>query len=154
MLELAEFKHQKEQERRNKKLVEHYWNGKWNERRTEILDECLSSNVRYHGTSMTINGIEEYKQVYQSYLAAFGKSELEITELIAAGDKVVSRISLSCLHTGELDGIPPGGKEIKLTVFTIFKLQDGKIAEEWEILDELGMMQQLGLELTMKKNFS
>jgi predicted SnoaL-like aldol condensation-catalyzing enzyme len=36
---------------------------------------------------------------------------------------------------------------LTLTAFTVFRLADGKIAEEWEILDELGMMQQLGMEL-------
>jgi predicted ester cyclase len=60
----------------------------------------------------------------------------------------MSRVSLRCVHGGEFEGLPPTGKEIALDAFTVFRLVDGRIAEEWEIIDELGMMQQIGMELT------
>lgn len=151
MSEIVELVKQKENEKRNKKVIERYWNGKWNERRLEILDELQTPDVAYHGTSMTMNGIEEYKQVFKGYLSALQDSSVEINSLIAEGDKVVSHVSMSVVHTGELDGIPPTGNEVKVSAYTIFRLVDGKIAEEWEIMDELGMMMQLGLELRMKE---
>jgi predicted ester cyclase len=49
-----------------------------------------------------------------------------------------------------LEGIPPTGKTVTMSMFTIFRLVDGKIAEEWEIFDELGLMTQLGMELKPK----
>jgi len=96
---------------------------------------------------MNMNGIEEYKQVYSSFLSAFHDTQLEVEDLIAEGDKVMSRVSLHCTHKGELEGIPPTGKVLTVSAFTVFRLVDGKIAEEWEIIDELGMMHQLGMEL-------
>ena len=134
----------------NKEIVKRYWHGKWNERRPEILEELQAPDVVYHGTSMEINGIEEYKQVYHAYLSAFHDTQLVIEDLIAEGDKVMSRVTCRFVHKGELEGIPPTGKNVTIRLFTVFRLVDGRIAEEWEILDELGLMTQLGMELRPK----
>ena len=100
---------------------------------------------------MEMNGIEEYKQVYQSFLSAFHDTKLTIDGLIAEGDKVMTRVTCSVVHKGELEGIPPTGKTLTISLFTVFRLVDGKIVEEWEIIDELGMMMQLGMELKPKE---
>ena len=50
----------------------------------------------------------------------------------------------SAVHKGELASIPATGKTITIRMFTMLRLAQGKIAEEWEIFDELGVMQQLG----------
>jgi len=92
VIDLEELKAQKELEELNKSVVQRYWDGKWNERRREILDELQTPDVVYHGTSMEMNGIEEYKQVYNSYLLAIHDTRLEINKLIAEGDLVMSNI--------------------------------------------------------------
>ena len=134
-------------EAENKAIVQRYWDGKWNARRPEILDELQTPDVVYHGTSMEMNGIEEYKQVYSSYLSAFHDTQVTIEDLIAEGDRVMTRVTFRGVHKGELAGIAPTGKNLTISLFTVFRLVDGKIAEEWEIIDELGMMHQLGMEL-------
>ena len=151
MAELEVFKSKQEVEEQNKIIVQRYWEGKWNERHPEVLDELQTPDVVYHGTSMEMNGIEEYKQVYNSYLLAIHDTRLEINKLIAEGDLVMSNIKLRGIHKGELEGLLPTGNEINISLFTIFRLVDGKIAEEWEIIDELSMMTQLGFELQMKE---
>ena len=150
-LSLEEMRAQSDVEAQNKAVVQRYWDGKWNERRPEILDELQTPDVAYHGTSMNMTGIEEYKQVYSNFLSAFHDTELEVEDLIAEGDKVMSRVSMHCTHKGEFEGIPPTGKVLTVSAFTVFRLVDGKIVEEWEILDELGMMQQLGVDLAPKE---
>jgi steroid delta-isomerase-like uncharacterized protein len=151
MAGLEELKAQKELEEQNKSVVQRYWNGKWNERRAEILDELQTQDVVYHGTSEIMKGIEEYRQAYSGYLSAFQDTRIEVEELIAEGDLVMSRAVLHGIHNGELGGIPPTGKEISISAITVFRIVDGKIAEEWEIIDQLGMMMQLGMELQMKE---
>ena len=151
MAELEEFKAQTSAEEQNKDVVKRYWNGKWTERRPEILDELMTPDVVYHGTSMEMHGVEEYKQVYNMYRSALHDTRITIEEIIAEGDKVMTRLSMSSVHKGDLGGIPPSGKTLTGTVFTVFRLDNGKIAEEWEILDELGMMHQLGMELKPKE---
>ena len=151
MAELEKFRAQAAVEETNKEVVKRYWNGKWNERRPEILDELQTSDVVYHGYPYKMNGIEEYKQVYSVFASALHDTRLTIEELIAEGDKVMTRVTTSGIHKGELMGIPPTGKTVKWSQFTVFRLIDGKIAEEWEVLNELGMMQQLGFELKPKE---
>ena len=141
---------QVEIEARNKAVIQRYWEGKFNQRRPGILDELQTSDVQYHSPSMQLNGLEEYKQAYGMYLSALHDTQLTIEELIAEGDKVMSRVSMKCTHKGELDGVPATGKAITVNAFTVFRLVDGKIAEEWELVDELGMMLQLGMELMPK----
>ena len=62
----------------------------------------------------------------------------------------MSRIKIRGTHKGELEDMPPTGKTFSSSFFTVFRLVDGKIAEEWGIFDELGMMMQLGMELKPK----
>jgi steroid delta-isomerase-like uncharacterized protein len=149
--ELEKFRAQAKVEEQNKEVVKSYWNGKWNERRPGILDELQTPNVVYHGTSMEMNGLEEYKKVYGIFSTAFQDTKLTIEGIIAEGDRVMTRVKITGTHKGDFEGIPPTGKVLTLSAFTVFRLIDGKIAEEWEILDELGMMQQLGMELKPKE---
>ena len=151
MKNLEQYQKKNELEKVNKLVVQRYWDAKWNKRRIELLDELQTKDVVYHGTSMNMNGIEEYKQVYSAYLSAMHETHIEVKKIIAEGDFVMSHVNLNGVHKGELDGLPPTGNKVDISIFTSFRLVDGKIAEEWEILDELGMMTQLGMELQMKE---
>ena len=151
MAELEKFRAQAKVQEQNKEIVKRYWNGKWNERRPEILDELQTSDVVNYGTSMKINNLKEYKQVYGMFLSAFHDTHLTIEEIVAEGDRVMTRVLFSGVQQGALEGIPATGKPVTISIFTVFRLVNGKIAEEWEIYDDLGMMQQLGMELKPKE---
>jgi len=135
----------------NKALVKRYWEGKWNERRPGILDELQTPDVAYHGPSCEMQGLDQYKELYNVYLTALHDTQLTVEDLIAEGDKVVSRVVVRCVNSGPLPDLPATGRPVVLTLFTIFRIVDGKIAEEWESYDELGFMQQLGMELKPKE---
>lgn len=77
-------------------------------------------------------------------------TKIVVEELIAEGDRVMSRFRMSGIHKNKLGGIPPSGNEINIIAYTVFRLVDWKIVEEWEVLDQLGMMMQIGMELKMK----
>ena len=57
---------------------------------------------------------------------------------------VVTRFVATGTNTGEFNGKPPTGKAVRMQVISMTRLVDGKIAEEWEEGDMLGMMGQLG----------
>ena len=63
---------------------------------------------------------------------------------IAEEDKVVSRWTAQVTHQGELMGIAPTGNQVTIMGITIHRIEDGKIVEEWENWDALGLMQQIG----------
>ena len=131
----------------NKEIVKRYWDGKWNTRRPEILDELQTTNVTYHGPGLEMTSLEEYKQAYGMFRAAFDDTELTVEDLIEEGDKVVSRVIVSGVHKGDLPDLPAIGRPFSLSFITIFRLADGKIVEEHEAYNELDLMVQLGMNL-------
>ena len=67
-----------------------------------------------------------------------------IEDLIAEGDKVVGRWRSRATHQGEYMGIPPTGKEVKFTGTSVYRIEEGKIAESWNSEDQFGLMRQIG----------
>ena len=65
--------------------------------------------------------------------------------MIAEGDKVMTRLSAYGTQTGWLFGIPPTGKQISMTAIAIHRIANDKIVEHWSEIDNLGLMQQLGV---------
>jgi steroid delta-isomerase-like uncharacterized protein len=69
----------------------------------------------------------------------------DLHSLVAEDDLVVERFTASGTHEGEMMGVPATGKVLQLRGINIFRIGDGKIAERWGRLDELGVLHQLGL---------
>ena len=134
-------------EERNKEIIRRYWDVKWNLRDPDQLDDLQAPDVRYHSPSTEMNGLAEYKQLYGMFAAAFRDTHTTVEEIMAEGDKVMTRVVTSGTHAGELFGIPPTGKTVSMTQYTVFRLVDGKIVEENELMDELAMMTGIGMEL-------
>ncbi len=67
-----------------------------------------------------------------------------IEDLIAEGDKVVARWRSRATHQGEYMGISPTGKDVEFTGISIYRIEEGKIAESWNSEDQLGLLRQIG----------
>jgi predicted ester cyclase len=76
--------------------------------------------------------------------AAFSDISITVEDQIAEGDKVVSRWTIRGTHKGEYMGIAPTGKQVTITGISIYRIEKGKIVEDWANSDMLGMLQQLG----------
>ena len=74
----------------------------------------------------------------------FPDAQYSIEELVAGGDLVAWHWTFRATHQGEILGIPPTGKQISFGGINIFRLQNGKIVEDWVYRDTIGMMRQLG----------
>lgn len=110
------------------------------------IDECMAPNFVDHTPIAELTpGIEGVKQVFTMLMSAFSDLHLTVEEQIAEGDKVVSRGTFTATHQGEFMGIAPTGKQIKLNFIEILGVAAGRITERWEIVDQMGLMQQLGV---------
>jgi predicted ester cyclase len=89
-------------------------------------------------------GIEGFKRPASAYLAAFLDPRITVENALAVGDRVVRRISLTATHRGPFLGIPPTGRRVQAQGTVVMRIVDGRIAEEWECSDLLGLLQQLG----------
>ena len=88
--------------------------------------------------------VEDAKQEAANVRRGFPDLESTIEDLIAERDKVVAHWRAQATHQGEYMGIPPTGNRVNFTGISIYRIEEGKIAESWSVSDLLGMMQQLG----------
>jgi steroid delta-isomerase-like uncharacterized protein len=110
----------------------------------DIADELLAADYVQHSVFGIPDGREGFKQFFMTFAAAVPDANFVIEDVIAEGDKVVTRFMVTGTQTGELQGIPPTGKKFSMTGIDIFRVVDGKIVEHWDAVDQLGMLQQLG----------
>ncbi len=111
----------------------------------DVLDELMSENYVDHNLPPGLPpGREGQRRLIRSYLQAFPDLRFTIEELIAEGDKVVTRGRYQGTLQGELLGIPPTGKQVNVALIDIVRVADGKLVEHWIAADTLGLLQQLG----------
>ena len=69
---------------------------------------------------------------------------LTIEHQFTEGDYVATRSTLTGRHEGDLMGTAPTGRDVSFSMLTISRCRDGRIEEEWELVDVAGLMQQVG----------
>jgi len=89
--------------------------------------------------------LEQAKQFETMYFAAFPDAIATIEDMVAEGDRVAIRVTWRGTHKGEFMSIAPTGNKIKMTNTLIFRIAVDKLAENWATIDELRLMQQLGV---------
>ena len=95
------------------------------------------------GIPPTKAGVVQY---FQIVLAAFPDLRMDVEDVIASGDKAVARVRVTGTHQGEFMGIPATGKSASVDLIDITRFgNDGLAREHWGVMDQLGLMQQLGV---------
>jgi steroid delta-isomerase-like uncharacterized protein len=128
----------------NKAIVRRYFDQVLNEQQHDLAEEFLAETIELHGTDLA-PGLEVVKQWLTMFAAAFPDGHYTVEDVVAEADRVVARTTFNGTHKAEMQGIPATGKAVSVPSITIFRLDNGKIAEGWLINDNLGMMQQLGI---------
>jgi steroid delta-isomerase-like uncharacterized protein len=90
-------------------------------------------------------GREAPKVMFTMLRRAFPDFKATIKHLIAEDDKVVLHMTWTGTQKGEFMGVPPTGKSISINVIDIIRIADGKFVEHWGVMDQMAMMQQLGV---------
>ena len=129
---------------KNKTIIRNAYEEIWNQGNLDVADELFAIDYVYHGVPQ-IRGPEGIKQHVAALRSAVPDAHISFDDMIAEGDKVVSRWTSGGTQTGEFMGIPPSGKQVKFTGIIISRIADGKIVEDWETSDQLGLLQLLGV---------
>jgi len=105
------------------------------------------ANILHHPPYPVLEGLAAYRANLADTRAIWPDMKMIIEEMIVEGDTVVARGFWSGTQTGPLrwTNLPPTGKAVKAPACAVYHLQDGKVIEEFEYLDNLGMLRQLGL---------
>lgn len=137
----------KSMERRNKDLIRWSTEEIFNNGNFTRIDEIVSSDFIIHSLNPNkeIHGPDGVKIFISSLRAAFPDIKFTITDQFAEGDKVVTHYIIEGTHLESFEGIPPTGKSFKVSSIDIDYIKNGKVAECWSNLDELSLLQQLGV---------
>ncbi len=112
----------------------------------DILEEVYAPDLVWHEPDQEVRGYEEVRNFVSMYKTAFPDLHVTVEDAIVQGDKVVTRYTVRGTHQGEIEEFgPPTGRQVELEGITIHRIEDGKIVEEWERYDNLGILQQIGL---------
>jgi len=107
-----------------------------------IAPDCINHEVP---TGMNNRGPESARQVVMMLRTAFPDLHFAIEELVAEGDTVVGRVTMSGTHQAPFIGIAPTGRSVQQSQVHFVRFRDGKGVEHRAVRDDLGLMQQLGV---------
>jgi predicted ester cyclase len=110
-----------------------------------VLVELVAENFVDHSAPPGMpSGRDGVKALFDLFHAAFAGFRAEIHDQVAEDDRVVTRKSFHGRHVGEFMGTAPTGRDVRIDVIDIVRMADGRIAEHWNVVDQLGLMRQLG----------
>jgi steroid delta-isomerase-like uncharacterized protein len=112
-----------------------------------VADEIISPEYVYHGPTGEIKGPEGIKQLVSAWRTAFPDGHYTIDDMVAEGDTVAVRYTMTGTLKGEFMGIAPTGKKANLTSAIFYRFKGGKEVEAISFSDSLTMYRQLGIPI-------
>ena len=112
---------------------------------SKTIDEVVAPDALIR-TPLPIaaTGAARLKEVFGRLIRAFPDLHITTEDLIAEGDKVVARNTVTGTHRGEYMGLPPTGRSITYNEIFIVRFAGGRIVETWGVVDVLSQLRQLG----------
>lgn len=122
----------------------------FNEGRLDVIDQIVAPDIKEHGELPPgiPAGRDGLRAVASALRKGFPDIKYRIDLEVAEGDFVAGYTTVSGTHKGEVFGMPATGKHAEWAETHIVKIVNGKITEHWGIVDQLGMLRQLGLAPT------
>ena len=137
----------------NKVFMRRFYEEVFNQMNLAAIDDFIAPNFVNHSASqlgLTAGDLEHVTQFVSMVMQAFPDMRYTVEDLVAEGDKIVARLTISGTQHGAFMGIPATGKHATISDFEIFHITGGKAIECWVQADFLGLMQQLGVVPPMR----
>jgi predicted ester cyclase len=130
----------------HKTLVRRFVEEVQSQGRLEVLDELVAPTfVNYTAPPGVPSNREGVKQITLLFRRAFPDGVMTVEDMIAEGDTVATRKTFRGTHQGEFMGIPPTGRRVAIELIDMVRVVDGRVVEHWNVVDNLGLLQQLGV---------
>lgn len=129
----------------NKLLVRRLYDEVLNQQTTAPVAELATAEYVEHdplpGQGEGLAGlVDRVQQLTTAFAPHF-----EIEDLLAEGDRVMVRWTNTGTHVGEFAGIPPTGRSFQIAGIDVYRIEADRLAEHWHVIDELRLLQQLGI---------
>jgi steroid delta-isomerase-like uncharacterized protein len=130
----------------NKKVIQDFLEDVINQGRLERADALVKSDfIELDPLPGQQQGREGLKEIIGLIRGAFPDTNWVVDEMVAEGDKVVTRFHWRGTHQAAFLGIPATGRHVKVNGVVIDRLEDGKMADSRILMNDLSLMQQLGV---------
>lgn len=116
----------------------------------DALDEIVDDSFVEHNPlppRMAPNR-EGFKKYLLMFRNAFPDIQFDIQDIVAEGDKVWTRVMLRGTQREDFIGIPATGRPVETCMVDICRIKQNKMVEHWGVMDQLAMMQQMGMILS------
>lgn len=111
----------------------------------KAIDEIVDPEVVFHAPAPTgESGTRALEYVWETLLRVYPDLHLTVEDLIAEGDRVVGRTTVTGTHRAELMGIAATGRPVTYAEIFIMRFAGGRVAEIWGVVDVFGQLKQLG----------
>jgi steroid delta-isomerase-like uncharacterized protein len=130
---------------KNNKAVVIAFTEAFNDRNASALDNIVAQNVTEHRPGIQ-SGLNTYKQFLNSMITAFPDFQTTINHILAEDDKVVVFTTTNGTHQGPfiLAPVPPTGKQVSFKAADMYRIENGKIIEHWDVIESLDMLREIG----------
>lgn len=138
----------------NKQLVRDITEQIWNQHRLEAIPKFYAEDyvVDYRPYSPIRHGHDAIRGMVERSVATFPDYHEELHELVADGDLVVARLTISGTQKGQWGAIAPTGKHVEFEEIVMLKIRDGKVVWQRGIVDNLSALRQLGVIPTPRQS--
>ena len=113
----------------------------FNEHHTDRASDFLTRDVKWHGGTLgTAEGVDNVAALVSGFIAALPDLTATEKDIVAEGDTVAVRYVVEATHQGNLLGIPATGRRVRWEAVDVYRVSNGKIAEEWAADDMLAIL--------------
>jgi len=113
-----------------------------------FVEEVFNNhNLSAIGKYLAGQGHERFKQFLSELFTAFPDSYTNIKYIVAENDLVVVFLNGTGTHKGEFQGKPPTNKKVNIRSADLYRIENEKIVEHWDVVDQLNLLQQTGISL-------
>jgi steroid delta-isomerase-like uncharacterized protein len=122
----------------NKALVKSFVESVFNDHNISAIEKYLAG---------TMQEKEGFKQSLSAQFKAFPDIRTKIEHIVAENDLVVVYLNFTGTHKGEFKGMPPTNKPVNIRSADLYRIENERIAEHWDVVDQLNLLQQIGATL-------
>ena len=129
-------------------VIRRWFDEVWNQGRAETIDELFPEHATMWGVGrpeQSSRGAGDFKGFHQAMRSACPDTKIVLDQIVEQGDTAFARWTVTATHTGDGLGIPATNRKLKIQGMSGCRVKGGKIAEAWNLWDQIGLSRQLGV---------
>ncbi len=116
----------------------------WNSGRLPEMMQLWDTDMVHHGRAGSLPAAEVGSEMAR-FIKAFPDIRIDVEDMVAEGDLVSTRLTVTATHSGPYMDVRPTGRRVRCALMGQLRVKDGKVVEHWGVADTLYLLEQIGL---------